>query len=170
MGGSTMSTYTEYSLAIDTRNLEPAELAQLRAAIAEAERDHEVSAKEGPVAVENGGPVTEDSGVTFLIITGVVVGIGIILRALPLGQIIDLRTDPPKTRIGWGLNSKLMLVIGTDGEVEIKTNETSDVLDDALKLVLELFKAPIKTVDDIAQAVKDALKDKVEVIPARDDL
>jgi len=165
-----MSTDTEYSLAIDTRNLDPSELAQLQAAIERAKRDYEVSAKEGQVSVEDGGPANEDGGVTFLVITGIVVGIGIILRALPLGQMIDLRTDPPKTRIKWGLNSKLMLVIGTDGEVEIKTNEASDVLDDALKLVLQLFKASVKTVDDIAAAIKEALKVKVDVTTAKDHL
>lgn len=164
-----MSADTEYSLAIDTRNLNTAELAQLQEATAEAERHHEVAARQGPVAVEDGGLQPEDGGATFLLITGIVVGIGVILRALPLGQLIDLRTDPPKTRLKWGLNSKLMLIIGSDGEVEIKTNEASDVLDDALTLVLELFKASIKTVDDIASAVKDALKDKVEVTSAKSD-
>jgi len=150
---------------IDISGLTDVELADLHVAIEAAKADHsiaKVSEKQGP-----GVPEERDLGpaevVTLLIITGAVVGVGLILRALPLGQLIDLRTDPPKTKLKWGLNSKLLLVIGVDGKVEIKANEGEDVLDAAMELLLKLFQASIKTVAEITAAVKDALGSKVDV-------
>ncbi|WP_206488634.1 hypothetical protein [Rhodococcus sp. KRD162] len=105
---------------------------------------------------------TADFG-AVLILTGLVVGIGILMRKLAGGQYVDLREDPPKAWKDRGLDSKLMIVIGADGQVEVKANDAPDVLDDALKVVVELGKSALKTVDDIAAAVKKAVEGKAAV-------
>lgn len=150
---------------VDASALSADERAELQAAIDKAVKDgtiESVAEAQGAAVGDPDEPGPEEV-VTLLIITGAVIGVGLILRALPFGQLIDLRTDPPKTRLKWGLHSKLILVIGVDGKVEIKANEGKDVLDTAMGVLVDLFKASIKTVEDIAKAVKDALGDKVTV-------